>query len=64
MMLNVPPAVGRPLRTPVDELNVTPLGRVPVSLSVGAGKPVAFTVNEPAALTVNVAVLALVIAGG
>ena len=36
---------------------------IAVSLSVGAGKPVAVTVKEPAAPTVNAALLALVMAG-
>ena len=44
-------------------LNVTPLGSAPVSLSVGAGNPVAVTVNVPAVPTVNVVLFALVIAG-
>ena len=38
---------------------MTPLGRVPVSLSVGAGLPVAVTVKLPAVPTVNVVALAL-----
>jgi hypothetical protein len=44
-------------------VNVTPLGNVPVSLSVGVGLPVAVTVNVPAVPTVNVVLLPLVIAG-
>jgi len=43
--------------------NVTPLGSVPVSDSVGVGVPVVVTAKVPNAPTVNVAVLALVIAG-
>jgi hypothetical protein len=43
--------------------NVTPLGSVPVSVSVGAGVPVVVTVRLPAVPTVNVVLLALVIAG-
>jgi hypothetical protein len=43
--------------------NVTPLGSVPVSVKVGVGDPVAVTVKLPAAPTVNVVLLALVIAG-
>ena len=35
-------------------MNVTPLGRVPLSLSVGVGTPVAVTVNVPAMPVVNV----------
>ena len=61
-MLTVPNA-GVPLRTPVAALNVTPLGSAPVSLSVGAGDPVAVTVNVPAEFTVNAVLFALVIAG-
>jgi len=57
------PAPGVPLSTPVVALNVTPLGSVPLSLRVGVGKPVAVTVNEPAVPTVNVVLLALVMAG-
>jgi hypothetical protein len=56
------PAAGVPLRTPA-ELRVTPLGRMPVSLNVGAGNPVAVTVKEPAVPTAKVALFALVIAG-
>jgi len=44
-------------------LNVTPAGSEPVSLSVGAGVPVAVTVNVPAVPTVNVVLIRLVIAG-
>jgi hypothetical protein len=58
---NVPLAVGVPLRTPA--LNVTPVGSAPDSAIVGAGNPVAVTVNEPAAPSVNVVLLALVMAG-
>jgi hypothetical protein len=50
------------LSTPA-ELNVTPLGKVPVSVNVGDGYPVAVTVNEPDAPTVKLVLLALVIAG-
>jgi hypothetical protein len=57
------PAPGVPLRTAVPALNVTPVGNVPVSLRLGAGKPVAVTVNVPAAPTENVVLLALVMAG-
>jgi len=59
--LNVPLAVGVPLRLPA--LNVTPPGRVPDSARLGAGDPVAATVNEPATPSVNVALFALVMAG-
>jgi hypothetical protein len=43
--------------------NVTPLGSAPVSVSVGVGDPVVVTVKLPAVPTVNVVLLALVIAG-
>src|SRR6185295_16224932 len=49
---------------PVLELRVTPLGRAPVSLKAGVGKPVAVTVNVPPVFTSNTALFALVIAGG
>ena len=45
-------------------MNVTPFGNVPLSLHVDAGFPVAVAVNVPAVPTVNVALFALVIAGG
>src|SRR5205807_10418090 len=60
------PAAGVPASVPVPfplSVNVTPLGKAPVLLSVGVGDPVAVTVNSPAAPTVNVVLLALVIAG-
>ena len=57
------PAAGVPLSTPVEALKVTPLGSVPVSLSVGVGKPVAVTGNDPAEPTVKAVLLALVMAG-
>jgi hypothetical protein len=60
---NVPVEVAVPLSTPA-ELNVTPLGNEPVSVNVDAGFPVAVTVNNPAVFTVNVVLLALVMAGG
>ena len=56
------PAAGVPLRTP-PALKVTPDGKAPVSLKVGAGKPVAVTLNDPAVPTVNVMLFPLVIAG-
>lgn len=58
---NVPFAVGVPLRVP--PWNVTPPGSVPDSAILGVGDPVAVTVNEPAAPSVNVVLLALVMAG-
>jgi hypothetical protein len=60
---NVPPAAGVPDKTPEVAFKVTPLGNVPVSLNVGAGVPVAVTVNDPATPIVNVALSALVRAG-
>ena len=56
-------AAGVPLSAPVVALSVTPLGSAPVSVNVGAGEPVAVTVNDPAVPTVKVVLLALVIAG-
>jgi hypothetical protein len=49
------------VRTPAVE-NVTPVGSVPDSVNVGAGNPVAVTVNELAVPAVKVADAALVIA--
>ena len=43
-------------------MNVTPEGNAPLSLSVGAGEPVAVTVKVPAVPTENVVLFALVIA--
>jgi hypothetical protein len=57
------PAAGVPLSTPVPALKVTPPGSVPVSASVGLGKPVLVTVNDPAIPTVRVVLAALVMAG-
>ena len=60
------PAAGVPASMPVPgpiNPNDTPAGSVPVSLSVGVGKPVVVTVNVPAAPTENVVLLALVMAG-
>jgi hypothetical protein len=42
---------------------VTPLGRAPVSLNVGAGKLEAVTLKEPAVPTVKVVLVALVMDG-
>jgi hypothetical protein len=50
-----------PISTPA--LKVTPLGNVPDSVIAGAGNPVDVTVNDPDEPTVNVVVVALVIAG-
>src|SRR5580704_228450 len=60
---NDPLWVGVPARIPA-EVSVTPVGRVPVSLKVGAGVPVAVTVKDPAVPSVKVVTLAEVIAGG
>ena len=57
------PAAGVPLSKPVEGLNVTPLANAAVSLRLGAGKPVAVTVNDPDVPTVKVVLLALVMAG-
>ena len=58
------PAAGVPLNVLVAELNVTPLGSVPVCVTVGAGTPVVVTVKVAALPTVKVVAFALVIAGG
>jgi hypothetical protein len=63
-MGKAPLAVGVPLRTPVAELKVTPEGMLPDSESVGAGEPVAMTLNEPRVPTVSVVLFALVMAAG
>ena len=60
---NEPTPVAVPLRTPVL-LKVTPVGRAPVSLNVGEGKPEAVTEKEPAVPAVKVVLFALVMAGG
>ena len=61
------PGAGIPARVPVPfplSVKDTPLGSVaPPSLMAGVGVPVVVTVNDPAAPTVNVAALALVITG-
>ena len=56
------PAAGVPLKTPAA-LKVTPVGKAPVSVNVGAGEPDAATVKVFAAPTLKVAVAALVNAG-
>ena len=63
---NVPALVGVPPRSPPPEalaVNVTPAGRLPVSVTVGVGVPVVVTLKEPAVPTVNVALFALVKTG-
>jgi hypothetical protein len=57
------PTTGVPLKTPVDALNVTPVGNAPDSLSVGTGEPLAVTTKLPTLPTLKAVVLALVIAG-
>jgi hypothetical protein len=52
-----------PLNAPVVELNETPLGNVPDSLNVGAGDPLAVTVNSEFVPTVKVVLAELVMAG-
>jgi hypothetical protein len=59
----LPLAVGVPLSVPVEAVNVTPPGSVPASVSVGAGDPVAVTLNVPAVPTVKAVLFALVIDG-
>src|SRR5207247_1575276 len=54
---------GVPASAPVAAVKVTPAGRAPLSVSVGAGKPLAATVKEPAVPVVKVVLLALVKAG-
>jgi hypothetical protein len=66
VMGKVPVAPAVPLSVP--ELfplstNVTPAGSAPDSVRDAVGTPVAVTVNDPAAPTVNVALVPLVIAG-
>ena len=53
-----------PLSKPDVAVNVTPFGNAPLSLNVGAGAPVAVTVNVPGMPTVKVALLGLVMFGG
>ena len=56
--------MGVPASTPVAEVKVTPTGRDPaVCVIVGAGRPLAVTVNVPAVPTVKVVEVALVKAG-
>jgi hypothetical protein len=58
----VPLCVGVPESSPPD-VNVTPAGRAPVSLKVGAGEPVAVTVKVPAVPSVKVVLFTEVIRG-
>ena len=57
------PAAGVPLNVLVAELNVTPVGNVPVCVTVALGLPVAVTVKLPTLPAVKVVAFALVIAG-
>jgi len=57
----LPDCVGVPDKTPPEK--VTPVGRVPASVIVGVGEPVAVTVNVPAVPTTKVVLFALVMAG-
>lgn len=59
----VPEAVGVPLRTPLLVLKLTPLGKLPDSLKVGAGVPVSAIVKLPAVPAVKVVLEALVMLG-
>ncbi len=60
------PAAGVPLSVPVPfplSVKVTPLGSAPVSIRDGFGMPVVVTINVPRVPTVNVVLVALVMAG-
>src|SRR5205823_5546445 len=60
------PAVGIPASFPLPfplSMKVTPLGRAPVSVKDGAGKPVVSTANNPEVPNVKAALLRLVKAG-
>ena len=57
------PAAGVPPSRPDVALNATPLGNAPETENVGAGDPVAVTVNDPANPIVNRVLFTLVIAG-
>ena len=66
MMGNVPSIVGVPLSVPVPlgfATNITPEGRVPLSLMTGVGKPELVTVKEAEASRTKVALFVLVMAG-
>src|SRR5258708_5501831 len=67
VMANVPVTVGVPLSVPVPlplSRNVTPAGKAPLSVMLGVGDPLVFTVNVPAAPAWNVTAFVLVIVGG
>src|SRR5688572_21915743 len=55
------PGAGVPASTPVAAAKVTPLGKLPLRLNVGAGVPAAVTVKVPAVPTRKVVALADVI---
>src|ERR1041384_7065934 len=58
------PVVGIPASFPLPfplSVKVTPLGRAPVSVNVGIGKPLVSTANSPDVPTVNAVLLLLVI---
>ena len=57
------PAAEVPLNLPLETSKVIPAGNMPVSPSVGTGKPVTITVNVFAVPTVNLVREGLVIAG-
>ena len=57
------PVAGVPASRPVEVLNVRPVGRVPLSTKTGVGDPVAVTVNDPKAPTVNAVLFGLVMTG-
>jgi hypothetical protein len=57
------PSAGVPLRIPVTGSKDTPAGKEPVMERVGAGEPVAVTVNVPATPLVKLVLLALVMTG-
>ena len=62
VILNVPIVLAVPLSVPVpSSWNVTPLGKAPLSVRLGAGEPVVVIVKDPAVPTVNVVLFALVI---
>ncbi len=59
---NTPDWVGVPARTP-PAVRVTPVGRAPVSLKVGAGEPVAVAVRVPALPSVKLVLAVEVMVG-
>src|SRR5207302_8786507 len=56
----MPPVVGSGVPESTPPVRVTPDGRAPMLLKVGAGKPCALRVSEPALPTVKVVLFALV----